>query len=80
MPEAPALPHFGQAIINLAALLGRKHLGGIANGLREALAGGVGEAKLLGSQRFDCRSIYSRLRQQLSPALARGERLLSHWH
>ena len=78
MPEASALAHLGQAVVDLAALLGRQHLGDIAKGLREAFAGGVGKRHLLGPKCLDRGLVDARLRQQHPPALARGKRLFAH--
>ena len=78
VPEAPALPQFGQAAVDLAPLLGRKHLGNVAEGLREALAGSIGERHLLDPERLDRGPVDAWLGQQHPPALPRGLHLLAH--
>src|SRR5450759_5339867 len=53
MPDAPAMAAL-HAFGKLLALLGREHLGGIGERLREPLAAGVGELDLLGAQPLEC--------------------------
>lgn len=53
MPEAPALPKLGQAIIDLAPLLRCQDFRCVAKCLREAFARRVSQGQLLGSQRLD---------------------------
>ena len=70
LPEAPSLPELRQAVIELAPLLRRQHVRGVAEGLRQAPAGAVGERQLLGPKRLDGTSIDAWLGQQGAPALA----------
>src|ERR1019366_9090963 len=53
MPAAPAMAAL-HAFGKLLALLGREHLGGIGERLREPLAAGIGELDLLGAQPLEC--------------------------
>src|ERR1019366_7182037 len=76
MPAAPAVAAL-HAFGKLLALLGREHLGGIGERLREPLAAGVCELDLLGTQPLDRGAIYACPGEYLDRLLARGLRLLA---
>src|ERR1700720_2467083 len=56
MPAMPAA-ELGDAVDQGAALLGVEHLGGVAERLGDALAGGFRERELLAAQPFDRRAV-----------------------
>jgi len=78
VPEAPMFPELGKAIIDFAPLLRGKHFAGIAEGLRETLARGVGQCQLLGPEGLDGTPIDGGLRQDHPRALSRRKRLFPH--
>src|ERR1019366_3813879 len=76
MPAGPAMAAL-HAFGKLLALLGREHLGGIGERLREPLAAGIGELDLLGAQPLECGAIHVRPGEYLDRLLARGLRFLA---
>ena len=58
-------------------LLGRQHLGGVGERLRQAPRRGLGELQLLGAQALERAAVDRRRGQQLDAALARARALLA---